>query len=470
MDIEELAAKNDTLAVKGQAGSGKTTLMKHLAYSIIKKENAHGLNEYLPVFLVLNELQEVLNKEDKIIGAPMAERFLDAYFRETDNGLDMETVYAFCNAGRAIFIIDGLDETDPDSRKKIVGSLSDFRKNNKMVLCGRPPGIEGIVAQKFGDRLVEINGLNEKQIKRFIENWFKYDVKLTREGKTPQGMMDEMRALEESHQDIKRLVETPLMLTAVCILYHYDRKLPDQRVELYEKFVGNLIYKRYKDPTKVENFLMKLAFEVHQSETAKKKEERTRSFNRDFALKILEEFFPKNEKETDLDYGAGISRQFDEIEQNCGLLRVENRQYLFWHLSFQEFLAARYIQNRRRNPTEEIKKYWDNDWHEEVVKLFIGSLSYSNNNGDANGAVADLRIISQRIKAMISFLMKRSKEFIMRESTQTPGKKAMRRIILIPRSGAVRGTTSVISPGAPPASGTPRTFGSTISGFVAPGL
>lgn len=384
VDIEELVGKNDYLLVKGQAGSGKTTMIKHIAYTIINKENGRGLDGYLPVWVVLNELQKVVKEmEYPIIGSPLAERFLEDYFKKNGSGLDYETIKAFCAAGKVIFLIDGLDEIDSDIRDMVVLSLSDLRKNNKMVLSSRPHGVDVTVNNKFGNRCVEINPLTDTQINGFIENWFKYDTKLIRAGKTSQGMIGEMKALEESHQDIKRIVDTPLMLTAACILYHYDKKLPDQRAELLEKFINNLIHKRFADPLKVLDFLMRTAFEIHKKGTARK-------FDRVFAIEIMEKVFPKNEDEDETGYRQRIKEKFDRIENDCGLLRIENNQYLFWHLSFQEFLAARNILDKERRFDQAIADYWDQEWYQEVIKLFIGYLSYTNNNAWANGLVEDI--------------------------------------------------------------------------------
>ncbi len=55
-----------------------------------------------------------------------------------------------------------------------------------------------------------------------------------------------------------RLIDNPLMLTTVCILYHDGGVLPGQRAELYKKFVNNLLCRRFDEPEKVHRFLMDL--------------------------------------------------------------------------------------------------------------------------------------------------------------------------------------------------------------------
>ena len=57
INLEKLAAENDYLVIEGQAGSGKTTLIKHLAHSIIKENNPYNFKGYLPVLIFLKDLQ-----------------------------------------------------------------------------------------------------------------------------------------------------------------------------------------------------------------------------------------------------------------------------------------------------------------------------------------------------------------------------------------------------------------------------
>lgn len=152
--------------------------------------------------------------------------------------------------------------------------------------------------------------------------------------------------------------------------------------------MDNLIYRRYPDPEKVTNFLNELAFEVHV--TGK------RGFDSDEALKVLGRHYIKREKEEkDKEYQLRLeenklelNKQFEGIEQNCGLIRLENGKYDFWHLTIQEFLAARYIATMKFDYGKEIKGYWNKDWYKEVVRLLIGFLSLKN-QGWANKIVKE---------------------------------------------------------------------------------
>ena len=255
-----------------------------------------------------------------------------------------------------------------------------------MILSGRPHGIDNVVVNSFGDKFVKIYPLIKEQINTFIKRWFHFVYSKGVEIGAKRA--DEMIGEIEAHSAINELTETPLMLTAICILYYDGRRLPDQRAELYNKFVDNLIYRRYSDPEKVSNFLNELAFEVHATGR--------RGFNNDDALKVLGRHYIKREsEENDEEYQQRLERnklelnkQFEGIEQNCGLIKLENGKFDFWHLTIQEFLAARYIATMKFDYGTEIEDYWDNDWYKEVIRLLIGFLSLKN-QGWANKIVQD---------------------------------------------------------------------------------
>jgi hypothetical protein len=388
VDIESLIVENDYLLIEGQAGSGKTTLLKHAAYNIINQEFDESLNGYLPIMIFLKEIQGQLgNRGNKVASDITAEDILKDYFVPT--GLTIDTIKAYCKAGKAIFLVDGLDEIDSGNRESVIKALAQFRNKYvgcKMILSGRPHGIDNVAHNLFGDKFVRIHPLIKSQIDTFIKRWFRFVYSKGTEIGTKRA--EEMIGEIETHSVINELTETPLMLTAICILYYDGRRLPDQRAELYNKFVDSLIYKRYTDPEKVSNFLNELAFEVHSTGR--------RGFNSDDALKVLGHHYIKREKEeNDEEYQQRIednklelNKQFEGIEQNCGLIKLENGKYDFWHLTIQEFLTARYIATMKFDYGKEIENYWDNDWYKEVIRLLISFLSLKN-QGWANKIAED---------------------------------------------------------------------------------
>jgi energy-coupling factor transporter ATP-binding protein EcfA2 len=391
VDIETLIAEHEYLLISGQAGSGKTTLLKYLAYTIVNDKNKAGLNGFLPIMVFLRDLPQIKKPANLISGTGTAEELLSDYFQAAKHGLTIELVKAYCKEKRAIFLIDGLDEIEPEFRKIVVESLATLRTDyhcNKMVLSGRLHGIDAAVNNQFGEKRVEINPLNLNQVELFIGKWCKFDRELQAKGKTSSMMCSEIK----EHQNVEELITTPLMLTAACVLYHYDKKLPEQRADLYEKVISNLIHKRFSNPNEVLRFLMELAYEVHTAKQGKLGKDFDTSkigFDKALALRVMETIFGREKDETKTQHELRLINEFDKIEQNCGLLRLEGGQYRFWHLTFQEFLMARKIAMFERDHAKVInEKYWDNDWFKEMIELFIGHLS-NTANAIAVGIVED---------------------------------------------------------------------------------
>ena len=372
VDIENLIAQNEYLLIEGHPGSGKTTLLKHLAYNIVQGIVCKGLEDHLPILIFLKGLRNFFKqKKDITARAATAEEMISFYFEDTENRLDFTVVNAFCKIKKALFLLDGLDEVNPEERDIIVNSFADFRiknEGNKVVLTSRPHGLGGAAINRFGTGRVKILPLNMKQEEDFINKWFQYVYALSSKigSKNARKMIDEMKV----HPSVHQLTDNPLMLTAICILYHDGKELPGQRAELYKKFIENLLYRRFREYEKIHEFLMSLAFAIHTK--------KIKGVDRVFVIDVLKKVYKGEEAENEKEMKKKLENLFDEIEPRCGVLKFEDGQYGFWHLTFQEFLTASYIVNNSTDYHEAILQYWGDNWYKEVIELYIGYLSIEN--------------------------------------------------------------------------------------------
>ena len=380
-DIEDLIAQHPCLVLKGQPGAGKTTLLKHLTLEILSGKAPESLDGYLPVLVLLTRLNPLRDRwSDAQPRRTTAESILTAYLETVENGLDPATLWRYCERGKALLLLDGLDELDADLRALLVRSVADFRHfypDCRIVLSGRPHGIDDPVRERFGDWLVEILALTPEQVETFVNQWFCAVSDESRAAclKTAEEMLAEMR----THPDIEALKDTPLMLTAICLLYNDGKELPGQRAELYNRFVNNLLSKRFRgESEKVRQFLAELARAMHVK--------RVKGLDRDDAIAPLVAVY-------DPDGGLGNGerrRLFDRIESNCGLLRLEGGQHRFWHLSYQAFLAAvSLVDGEAGDPFDVIADFLEDDWYAEMIHLYVGYLSRDQRNR-SNGIVRRL--------------------------------------------------------------------------------
>ncbi|MCP4268549.1 MAG: SUMF1/EgtB/PvdO family nonheme iron enzyme [Candidatus Brocadiaceae bacterium] len=373
VDIEKLVAENEYLLIEGEPGSGKTTLLKHISYNLAQNVDIKGLGGYIPVLILVEKLKGFFECDKEIKPKiSTVEDILSYYFNNTENGLDINIVVDFCKGKKALFLLDGLDEIKPEYRKIIVETFVDFKskhKGNKLVLTGRPHGIDSSTIDLFGDKHIKIQTLNMEQVEEFVNRWFCY---IYHDGsKIGASSADSMIGELKTQPGIDCLIDNPLMLTAICILYYDGKELPGQRAELYKKFIENLIYKRFKDDTEqVGAFLENLAFKMHTNGV--------KGVRRAFAIDILKDIYSKEADESEQKYKKRIEDQFDLIESNCGLLKFYDGQYNFWHLTFQEFLTAVYLVDNHTDYYKAVEDYLGNPWYNEVVELYIGYLSIEN--------------------------------------------------------------------------------------------
>jgi formylglycine-generating enzyme required for sulfatase activity/3',5'-cyclic AMP phosphodiesterase CpdA len=367
-DVEDMIAEGNDLIIKGEAGSGKTTLLKHFVYMCFKQPDFKGMREILPVLIFLKDMKG-FSWKDAPQNEETAAAILQHCFRMSGCGLDIKTVKNFCSAGKAVFLLDGLDEIESEPRDLLVNALTSYRRvcrGGRFVFSGRPHGVQGAVFNLFSQSIVPILPLSMGQVEKFVLKWFQSverskSVKVT---KTAEAMVSEIK----DSPGVERLIYNPLMLTAVCILYHDQKELPGQRAELYKKFVENMLHrgKRFKDPELVHEFLMSLAYRNHTA--------RQKGIDKTHTLEILKTIYP-SAGQNDIAYNSFIEKTLERIEPHCGLLKTDAGQLSFRHLTFQEFLTAEYIKDRKTKYDDAIKDYWQEEWYKEVVELLVGLLS-----------------------------------------------------------------------------------------------
>ena len=376
-NIEALIAKHPHLLVEGEAGSGKTTLVKHLAFCLATGRlhdcRAADLAGWLPVLIFVKNLRGFFTTSEYRDDDPVsADDLLSYYCKTIGEVLDTATIDRFCEAQRALFLIDGLDEIDAAFREKVVAAfalLKTVSQGNRVVLSGRPHGVAGAARQAFGQYLTRIHSLERPQVEEFIHRWFAhiYSASLALGGKTARAMIHEVRA----HPAVDQLIDNPLLLTATCILYYGGKSLPGQRAELYKKFVANMLHRRFPDDTEnVLTFLSTLAFRMFESHV--------RGVDKMFAVEVLENIYRQAADVPSPGDRRRMEGIFERIEPSCGLLQRGSGEYTFRHLTFQEYLTAVYLVDHHTDYAAAIETYWDDPRCEEVIALYIGYLSIEN--------------------------------------------------------------------------------------------
>ncbi len=335
IEIESLLSSEDFIFLTGGPGTGKTTFVKHLAYTITQGICGPKLNKFLPVVVSLNDINEILEWS---LGENKKFNFTDLlnkYLKNRRCPLPTATLSRFISHGRALFLLDGLDELAEPSRSEFIELIEEFRASTepgKIVITSRPAAVSGKIEERLAAYRHEIEPLNREKIVALVGRWFQAVLGSSKRS-SHEATEDIMRSLEHSER-LHSLAENPLMLSAVCILYMDEKRIPENRAVLFEAIVNNMINRRSfgkGQKINIMTFLMSMAFKMQTR--------CVRSFEISEALVLLNRILKqkKGSKYESLEL-------FSETVLKTGLLILGSmNEVSFVHLVFQEYLAARYM-------------------------------------------------------------------------------------------------------------------------------
>lgn len=324
--------KYSRLIILGKPGAGKTTFLKHLAIACNERQFAA---ECLPIFVTLKDFAEDLHQPT----------LLEYVSKRDFNFLGFtEEILPFLQVleqGRALILLDGLDEVRAEDHDRIVREIRSFSEqfwNNHFVITCRIAAWE-YTFEKFTE--VEIADFDENQIAAFATKWFSQ--------KTISAEIF-LRSLNQNPQ-IHQLAVSPLLLTLLCLTFEESGEFPVSRTELYKEGIDALLKKwDAKRGIQREQVYKKLSLHHKQDLLSHIALVTFQNHAYFFKQSVIEEYIADYisdlpDAQTDpealqLDSEAVLR----SIEAQHGLL-VERAKgiYSFSHLTFQEYFAAREI-------------------------------------------------------------------------------------------------------------------------------
>jgi len=352
----EILAKNYDVWLIGQPGSGKSTMIRDLAIRLADDLRSGKIHNKIPVLISFKDLIE-----DNVI-IPIEKKVLEFFENENLLGYTINPS-EWLNNGRIIIFVDGLDEiSNTNFRFQLIDSINQFKNNyNNVKIVGscRDIGFEPYRHKLNKFRIVEIMPFNFKQIKSFVERWFK------KNENTRKKMIDAVKASMLSGN----LPKTPMVLTLLAIIFEEStyRELPANLTELYSMFT-QLLLGRWDISRKIETFFQYNIKENILKNLAFSFQLKGKDNISEIELIQFIEAYSEERK-------AGILAQklIDEIEKRSNLLIKVSGKYQFKHLSFQEYFASQQwmLQN---NIEKEITKKALDSWWQNVIFFYFGTI------------------------------------------------------------------------------------------------
>jgi predicted NACHT family NTPase len=326
--VEGIAAvrNHSKLMILGKPGAGKTTFLKFLAMSCI---SGKAFADLVPIFVTLKDFADRENR-------PSLLQFLTGEFSQWD--IEVEPIL---KSGRALVLLDGLDEVRAEYDDRVLREIREFVRNyseSQIVVTCRIAANQ-YVFEQFTE--VEVADFDEQQIATFVENWFR-----NKEIKT-KDFLEELK----KYRGVQELATSPLLLTLLCLAFEESGSFPTNRSELYKEGLDALLRKWdskrgirrdsvYKDLSvqKKEDMLSQIALTTFEKGDYFVKQRQLEDYICDYIRNTA------NAKTDDEELHLDSEAVLKSIEAQHGLFVERARGiYSFSHLTFHEYFAARQI-------------------------------------------------------------------------------------------------------------------------------
>lgn len=378
LPINRAMAENLNLVVLGDPGAGKTILLKYITLAFAENQSERlGLDEIrLPIFVHLYDYAAKRVDANDVFSFP-------EYFNQLANSqLHLNLPEGFfeemLEKGECCICFDGLDELGAVGlRRELVAAIEALLARyprNRYIVASRLLGYEAAPLERREFTHLTLQPLSIEDIQHFIEKWYTLREK---DLETRQERISHLSQAVVEQERVRSLAANPLILTIIALEDRTDIELPQERVQLYDRYVNLLIEGWDRQPGMKHSLrrrlLEKLAYWMHSQQ----------GIPPIGALELQLRHFLASDPKLQLDEEQ-IQYEVDafltRIKTRGGLL-VERSLgiYSFSHLIFQEFLAASDIEKRLAHSSEAL---WDeiqprlHDAHwREVVLLLLGSLN-----------------------------------------------------------------------------------------------
>ncbi|MFD4222088.1 NACHT domain-containing protein [Streptomyces griseus] len=371
--IDALLADRPRVLLRGEAGAGKTTLLWWLAAHASARTLGDALaplNGLIPFVVPLRTLRA------RGVTFPGPAELSGAA------GLVVDTAPEgwagrVLESGRALLLVDGLDEVPPEEREQAhtwLAQLLARYPNTRCVTTVRPLAVEPDWLRSEGFAELRLLPMRNEDIQAFVASWHRA-ARLSEE--EDAGRLDELER-DLSHQfdqnsTLRDLARTPLLCAVVCALHRRrDGFLPETRWQLYrsalEMLLGHRDHRRRIGNPEGIDLDVEESTQLLQRIAVWLVREGQSEFTRDQALRQLDRALAGMERVR----AQGPSEKIlTHLLNRSGLLQEHtDAAYQFIHRTFQDYLAAKELVED--DHLGELLRHADDEPWQDVILLAAG--------------------------------------------------------------------------------------------------
>ncbi|MBD1899843.1 NACHT domain-containing NTPase [Trichocoleus sp. DQ-A3] len=223
------------LMILGKPGAGKTTFLQWIA---IKCDLGEFQPHRIPIFIRLKNFAKDTRGESDF----KLFNYIKKEFR-TCGIADESVTEIVLTQGRALILLDGLDEVSKADDDEVVDQIRKFYEtyfqNQFIITCRIAAGKYRFQQENFID--VEVANFEKEQVKAFARKWFVAVARNNREeGEARAREFNETLNLPKNNR-IQKLAVTPILLNLTCFVFLEKREFPSKRSKLYEQGLDILL-------------------------------------------------------------------------------------------------------------------------------------------------------------------------------------------------------------------------------------
>ena len=235
--------------VIGEAGSGKTTLLRWLAVRSARGDfsgSLVGWNDTVPFFIPLRRYVSC--------SLPAPEEFPLTVGRHLVHEMPEGWVHGMLRAGRALVLVDGVDEMPESQRDRVRGWIGDLRDSfdaARYVVTSRPAAIEEGWLDGLGFATTELQPMSASDVAALVHQWHEAvmaEIPDADERGDLAGYERSLVAAIDADRHLRALTVSPLLCALLCALNRERRtQLPRDRMEIYEAALEMLLERRDRE-------------------------------------------------------------------------------------------------------------------------------------------------------------------------------------------------------------------------------